>query len=179
MFSGKTEELLRRLMRAKRKGQTLRVFKPTVDTRYSSNEVVSHGGLRIEAETIQKLPKIDSTEIPQVIGIDEAQFFGTSALVEVQNYVALGARVILSGLDLTFQGQPFYPMPDLMAFAHKVTKLHAVCARCLGDATRTFRLASTPEVIENWTSGDIPLTPILVGGAESYEPRCVPCYYGT
>lgn len=181
MFSGKTEELIRRVMRAKQKGQKVLVFKPQIDTRYSRSEVISHGGLRVEARIVETLPFLESLgdlweppTRPDVVAIDEAQFFGLSVPEMVQNYTGLGVRVICSGLDLTYQGRPFPPMPELLAYADEVVKLRSVCARCFEDATRTHRLE--PTTPEDLPSGEAPLTPILVGGAEAYEPRCLSCY---
>jgi thymidine kinase len=180
MFSGKTEELIRRVMRAKQKGQKVLVFKPQIDTRYSRSEVISHGGLCVEARIIETLPVETLLEVwdpstrPDVIAIDEAQFFGLGVPHAVNTYAHLGVRVICSGLDLTYQGLPFPPMPELLAYADEVVKLRSVCARCFEDATRTYRLEPTSP--EELPEGVAPLTPILVGGAEAYEPRCLPCY---
>jgi thymidine kinase len=171
MFSGKTEELIRRLMRAKQMGKSVEVFKPHIDTRYAKSEVVSHAGLRIPARMVDTLPSFTSGSIPEVVGIDEAQFFGEPVVKVVEFLVQCGSRVVVSGLDLTYQGQPFHPMPHLLALADEVTKLRAVCARCLAEASRSFRLAP---VLQGEPVNET--NPIFVGGAESYEPRCVPCF---
>lgn len=162
MFSGKTEELIRRLFRAKQSGRVVCVFKPKIDVRYSTEEIVSHSGLRIDAYVTDTLV-LPAGADPDVVGIDEAQFFGAALIPFVEDCLQKGVRVIASGLDLTFKGEPFHPMPHLLALADDVVKLHAVCARCLKDASRTYRLADHSATV-------------LVGGAESYEPRCLACF---
>lgn len=152
-------------------GRTVEVFKPRIDTRYSEDEVVSHAGLRISARILDEVPQFTAESAPNVVGIDEAQFFGDHVVSVVESLLKLGSRVIVSGLDLTYQGKPFHPIPHLLALADEVVKLHAVCARCLGNASRSYRLVESPA--ESPSDGT---NPIFVGGAESYEPRCLACF---
>ncbi len=167
MFSGKSEELIRRLKRAKIARQKIQVFKPSIDTRYSEIEVVSHNG-----EKITGVPVKDSSEIMKkikddtdVVGIDEAQFFD-EGIVNVANELAdRGLRVILAGLDMDFRGEPFGPMPKLLAIAEEVQKLHAICTVCGEDATRTQRLIDGRPA-----RYDDPV--IMIGASEKYEARC-------
>lgn len=165
MFGGKTEELIKRLMRASRMGKRVEVYKPRLDTRYSQDEVVSHGGLRIPAHVVEGLPAFTGT-VPDVVGIDEGQFFGESLVPAVEALLSRGVRVIVSGLDLNSQGKPFEPMPTLLAMADEVVKLRAVCAQCLKEASRSYLYATVTPSQDG----------ILVGGAESYEPRCFACF---
>ncbi len=164
MFSGKTEELIRRLRRAQIAKLNVEIFKPATDVRYDENAVVSH-----DLNSIQSTPVENSAAIlllgtyTEVVGIDEAQFFD-EGLPEVCNQLAnRGIRVIAAGLDMDFQGKPFGPMPALMSIAELVTKVHAVCLQCGGPATYSYRTAAS----EN---------KILLGEKESYEPRCRICY---
>jgi thymidine kinase len=164
MFSGKTEELIRRLKRAKFARQSVEIFKPTVDVRYSEDEVVSH-----DENTIRSTPVENSANIlllsgnVDVVGIDEAQFFD-KGLVEVVNKLAnLGTRVIIAGLDMDFKGAPFGPIPGLMAIADYVTKVHAICVRCGSIAQFSHRLNEQEQVV-------------LLGEQEAYEPLCRTCY---
>lgn len=158
MFSGKTEELIRRLKRAKFANQKVEIFKPTVDTRYDEEEVVSH-----DANAIQSTPVPSSNNIliladdVEVVGIDEAQFFDDN-LPNVCNQLAnQGVRVIVAGLDMDFQGRPFGPMPHLMAIAEYVTKVHAICVRTGGLAQYSHRLNESDKIVE-------------LGATESYLP---------
>lgn len=165
MFSGKSEELIRRLRRAIIARQRVQVFKPALDDRYSATEVVSHSRWRLEAERIARAEEILERLNPrtEVVGIDEAQFFD-SALVGVCNHLAnLGKRVIVAGLDMDFRGQPFGPMPELLAIAEEVEKMHAICARCGAPASYTQRLTPAQEQV-------------LVGAADTYEARCRHCF---
>jgi len=164
MFSGKTEELIRRLRRAQIARLNVEIFKPKIDTRYHETEVVSHNATSIPSTPIENSSSILllGTDT-QVVGIDEAQFFD-DGLPEV--CVALankGIRIIVAGLDMDFQGKPFGPMPALMAIAEDVTKVHAVCVQCGAPATFSFRTVS----------GE---SKILLGEKESYEPRCRLCF---
>jgi len=164
MFSGKTEELMRRLKRARIARLSVGIFSPKADTRYSENSLVSHNANSIPSMPVSKASSIllPGSQV-QVVGIDEAQFFDDE-LPEICNTLAnKGVRVIIAGLDMDFQGQPFGPMPALMAIAESVTKLHAVCVKCGNHALYSYRLA--PE------DGQI-----LLGEKESYEPRCRICY---
>lgn len=167
MFSGKSEELIRRLKRGMYAKQKVVVFKPAIDDRYHKEKVVSHNGNAIEAITIKKAEEIleqDLTEV-YVIGIDEVQFFEDSVVEIAQDLAEQGHRVIVAGLDMDFRGKPFEPMPQLMAVSELVTKLQAVCAVCGAPASRTQRLINGRPAKE-----DDPI--IMVGADESYEPRC-------
>ncbi|QED49742.1 thymidine kinase [Cytobacillus dafuensis] len=167
MFSGKSEELIRRVRRAQFAKQQMVVFKPQIDNRYSDEEVVSHNGTAFTA-----IPISQSTEIFEhihseidVIAIDEVQFFDSEIVKVIQHLADSGHRVIAAGLDQDFRGEPFSHMPDLMAIAELVTKLQAVCAVCGSPASRTQRLINGEPA-----SYDDPV--ILVGASEAYEPRC-------
>ncbi|MFW5830979.1 MAG: thymidine kinase [Prolixibacteraceae bacterium] len=164
MFSGKTEELIRRLKRAKIARQTVEIYKPVIDVRYSEEEVVSH-----DENAIRSSPVENSSNIlllsgnVDVIGIDEAQFFD-NGLVEVAMKLAnMGIRVIAAGLDMDFKGAPFGPMPGLMAVADHVTKVHAICLRCGSIAQFSHRLSAKDQVV-------------LLGEKEQYEPLCRSCF---
>jgi thymidine kinase len=164
MFSGKTEELIRRLKRAKIARQKVEIFKPIVDNRYSKTEVVSH-----DENAIQSIPVSDSSKIldlasdVQVVGIDEAQFFD-NGLIEVCNKLAdRGIRVIVAGLDMDYKGRPFGPVPGLMAIAEYITKVHAICQRCGDLAQYSFRKSKEEELV-------------LLGELDEYEPLCRKCY---
>ncbi len=165
MFSGKTEELIRRLKRAKIAEMKVEVFKPKVDTRYDESAIVSHDTTSVLAQPVDdssKLLKISDETV--VVGIDEAQFFD-AYLPEVCQELALrGVRVIVAGLDMDFRGQPFGPMPHLLAIAEYVTKVHAICVHCGNLATHSYRLAEEDSVV-------------LLGEKGQYEPRCRTCYH--
>jgi len=167
MFSGKSEELIRRIKRAKIARQKVQVFKPSIDTRYSVVEVVSHAGDKVEAlpvsSTKELLEKIE--EDTEVIGIDEAQFFDTEIVDALRKIAKSGKRVIVAGLDMDFRGEPFGPMPYIMAIADEVLKLHAICTVCGEDATMTQRLINGEPASYN-----DPV--IMIGASESYEARC-------
>jgi thymidine kinase len=167
MFSGKSEELIRRVRRADFAKQNIKVFKPQIDNRYSKEEIVSHNGTAFRAQPIS-----DAKEIihyidadVDVIAIDEVQFFSDDIVDIVQMLANSGYRVIVAGLDQDFRGEPFGPMPKLLSIAELVTKLQAVCAVCGSPASRTQRLINGEPASYN-----DPV--ILVGAAESYEPRC-------
>ena len=167
MFSGKTEELIRRLRRAKIARQKVEIFKPAMERRYSGTDVVSH-----DENSIRCTPVDNSSNIlllsgdVQVIGIDEAQFFD-KGLAEVCNKLAnMGIRVIVAGLDMDFQGNPFGPIPHLMAIADHVTKVHAICVRCGNIAQFSHRLAKNGQLV-------------LLGEKNEYEPLCRDCYLKT
>lgn len=167
MFSGKSEELIRRLKRAKIAKQKVQVFKPSIDTRYSVVEVVSHAGDKIEAipvsSTAELIAKIE--EDTAVVGIDEAQFFDNDIVSSLRKLSKVGKRVIVAGLDMDFRGEPFGPMPYIMAIADEVIKLHAICTVCGEDATMTQRLINGEPAAYN-----DPV--IMIGASESYEARC-------
>ncbi len=164
MFSGKTEELIRRLKRAKFAKQRVEIFKPCVDTRYSEVDVVSHDHTTIASTPVDSSQSILlMTGDVDVIGIDEAQFFD-DGLVDVCRQLAnQGFRVIIAGLDMDFRGVPFGPMPALMAIADDVTKVHAICVRCGSPAYISHRLVTG----ENQ---------VLLGETDKYEPICRECY---
>ncbi|GEP84944.1 thymidine kinase [Staphylococcus piscifermentans] len=167
MFSGKSEELIRRLKRGIFAKQKVVVFKPTIDDRYHKEKVVSHNGNAIEAINIQCAEEIlehDLSEV-DVIGIDEVQFFENNIVDIAQDLAEQGHRVIVAGLDMDFRGRPFEPMPQLLAVSELVTKLQAVCAVCGAPASRTQRLINGRPA-----KADDPV--IMVGADESYEPRC-------
>lgn len=164
MFSGKTEELIRRLRRAQIARLTVEIFKPKTDTRFDETAVVSHN-----SNSILSTPVDNSSAIlllgsdVQVVGIDEAQFFDDE-LPHVCTVLAnRGVRVIVAGLDMDYKGNPFGPMPKLMAIAESVTKVHAVCVRCGNPALYSYRLVPDEATI-------------LLGEKESYEPRCRACF---
>ncbi|HOU01412.1 MAG TPA: thymidine kinase [Bacteroidales bacterium] len=164
MFSGKTEELIRRLRRAQFAGLKVEIFKPSIDKRYSEIRVVSH-----DEKSIVSTPVENSSSIlllsgdVDVIGIDEAQFFD-NAIVEVCNKLAdKGIRVIVAGLDMDFMGKPFGPMPGLLSVAEYVTKVHAICMRCGNLAQYSFRKTDEEQVV-------------VLGEKEKYEPLCRHCY---
>jgi thymidine kinase len=165
MFSGKSEELIRRLTRAKIARQRVQVFKPRIDDRYSEVEVVSHGGLRLTAFAVSSSAEVleKTQDRTEVVGIDEAQFFDPG-IVEVAGRLAdLGKRVVVAGLDQDYLGRPFEPMPALMAAAEEVTKTRAICVRCGAPASRTQRLVDSTERV-------------VVGAAGVYEARCRRCF---
>jgi thymidine kinase len=164
MFSGKTEELIRRLRRARLAGQKVEIYKPVIDERYSREEVVSH-----DARSIRSTPVETSSSIllmawgVDVVGIDEAQFFD-HGIVDVCNQLAdQGTRVIVAGLDMDYLGKPFGPMPELLAIAEYVTKVHAICMRCGNLAQYSYR--KTEEEGQ-----------VLLGEKDRYEPLCRACY---
>jgi thymidine kinase len=171
MYSGKSEELIRRIKRAKIAKQKIQVFKPEIDDRYSRCDVVSHAGEKQEAVSVSKAEEILSLvdKDTMVIAIDEAQFFDEK-LVEVCTYLAdKNKRVICAGLDMDFRGIPFGPMPQLMAVAEFVDKIQAICVMCGNPATRTQRL------IDGKPAGmSDPV--VLVGAQEKYEARCRKCH---
>lgn len=165
MFSGKTEELIRRMKRAQFAKQSVEIFKPEVDTRYDEEKVVSH-----DANEIHSTPVPASSNIlilannVDVVGIDEAQFFDNE-LVNVCNQLAnSGTRVIVAGLDMDFKGKPFGPMPGIMACAEYVTKVHAICMKCGDLANHSYRFSENNNLVH-------------LGETEAYEPLCRSCFY--
>lgn len=167
MFSGKTEELIRRLKRARIANKNIKAFKPAIDNRYHETHIMSH-----DENSVVSMPIKHSSEIlkiidenTEVVAIDEAQFFDTQ-LPDVCNEIALkGIRVIVAGLDMDYLGNPFGPMPQMLAIAEYVTKLHAICVVCGGTAQLSYR-------IENNSEGQV-----LVGSKNIYEARCRKCFY--
>ena len=164
MFSGKTEELIRRLKRAKFARQKVEIFKPALDTRYSEVEVVSHDSNHITSTPIESSASmlLLATDV-DVVGIDEAQFFDSDLVNVCEELARRGTRVIVAGLDMDFKCQPFGPMPNLMAIADEVTKVHAICVRCGNLAYVSHRLVE----------GD---KQVLLGEKMEYEPLCRECY---
>ncbi|ALM57592.1 MULTISPECIES: thymidine kinase [Staphylococcus] len=167
MFSGKSEELIRRLRRGLYAKQKVVVFKPAIDDRYHKDKIVSHNGNAIEAINISTAAEILKHDLSDtdVIGIDEVQFFEEGVVNIVEQLAKKGHRVITAGLDMDFRGEPFEPIPHLLAVSEEVTKLQAVCAVCGASSSRTQRL-----IDGNPAKIDDPV--ILVGANESYEPRC-------
>jgi len=165
MFSGKTEELIRRLKRVRIAGQSAEIFKPALDVRYDETDIVSHDAGRIRSTPVENHFNILLlTSDVSVVGIDEAQFF-EDGIVEVAEELALrGIRVIVAGLDMDFSGRPFGPIPGLLARAEYITKLHAICAKCGDIANYSYRLARIEDKI-------------LLGEKDVYEPRCRSCFY--
>ncbi len=165
MFSGKSEELIRRLRRAEFARQRVQIFKPVIDQRYSNSDIVSHSGLEIRSDCVRAAAEVMEKVEPrtEVVGIDEAQFLG-GGIVEVCAKLAdMGKRVIVAGLDTDFLGRPFEPMPRLLAVAEEITKLLAICVRCGNPAVHTQRLVASEELI-------------VVGASGMYEARCRRCF---
>src|SRR5690625_5246422 len=167
MFSGKSEELIRRLRQAKYGNLSVKVFKPVIDHRYSNDSVISHNGSSINAQSVKNSQEILNVvhKDLDIIGIDEVQFFDENIVSVVNTLANDGKRVIMAGLDTDFRGEPFGQMPTLMAISDSVTKLNAICPICGALASRTQRLIQgKPATYDDPT--------ILVGATESYEPRC-------
>ena len=165
MFSGKTEELIRRLRRATIAKQHVKIFKPAIDLRYSENSIVSHNEQSLPSVLIKDIKEVfEHSKDAQVIGIDEAQFF-SSDIIEVCNKLANeGKRVIVAGLDQDYKGIPFEPMPQLLAVAEYITKTLAICVECGNPADKTQRKTTSSERV-------------IVGAADIYEARCRRCHY--
>lgn len=172
MFSGKSEELIRRLRRAKIARQNVLTFKSSLDDRTSLEHVVSHDGNQLDAQPIKELALIEKTAFESdvhVIGIDEVQFFPHDIVPLICDLIEHGKRVVVAGLDLDFRGAPFGPMPMLLAIADKITKLRAICCECGMDAHFTQRLVNNaPARYDDPT--------IMIGAQESYQARCRSCY---
>ena len=165
MFSGKSEELIRRLRRAEIARQRVQIFKPIIDQRYSTNGIVSHSGLELASDLVRTAEDILIKVEPrtEVVGIDEGQFLGEGLLDVCTKMADLGKRVIVTGLDTDFMGRPFEPMPRLLAIAEEITKLLAICVRCGNPAVHTQRLVASEELI-------------VVGAGGMYEARCRRCF---
>lgn len=176
MFSGKTEELIRRVKRAVFARQRIQAFKPRIDDRYDAARIVGHSavadgaviegsGMMVDAVAVSTSASLESRVEPdtQVVAIDEAQFFDRDIVDVAQRLADRGLRVIVAGLDQDYLGRPFHPMPELMAVAEEVTKVHAVCTVCGASACRSQRLIQEGSTV-------------LVGGSESYEARCRVCF---
>lgn len=164
MFSGKTEELIRRLNRARIARLRVEIFKPGIDTRYSEEDVVSHNSNAIRSIPVENADQIlfYANDV-DVVGIDEAQFFGNNLCEVCQQLANQGIRVIVAGLDMDFLGKPFGPIPTLMAIAEDVTKVHAICMRCGSLAQYSYRKIVSDKLV-------------VLGETESYEPLCRSCY---
>jgi thymidine kinase len=165
MFSGKSEELIRRVRRAQIARQRVQLFKPRVDDRYAEDEIVSHSDMKMPSQTVSTAREIldlldDRTE---VVAVDEAQFFDTSLVGVVEGLANRGLRVIVAGLDQDYTGRPFDPMPQLLAVAEYVDKMLAICMRCGAPANRSQRLVESRDVV-------------VVGGSKQYEARCRRCF---
>ena len=164
MFSGKTEELIRRLRRAQFANQKIAIFKPSIDKRYSDVEVVSHDFHKITSRPVKEAAQmLDIEPDVQVVGIDEAQFFGKELVDVCQTLANRGVRVIAAGLDTDFMGVPFGPIPKLMAVAEDVQKVHAICVKCGNLANHSHRLSKSKDLV-------------LLGEKDVYEPLCRECF---
>lgn len=164
MFSGKTEELIRRIKRATFANQKVVIFKPKKDIRYGTDVVVSHDDNSFESIPVESsLEILDNISDAKVIGIDEAQFFDADLPAVCQKLAIRGCRVIIAGLDMDFRGAPFGPMPNLLAVAEYITKVHAICPHCGNLATHSYRLSAETETV-------------VLGEKDKYEPRCRVCY---
>ena len=164
MFSGKTEELIRRMKRAQFAKQKVEIYKPCIDVRYSEDEVVSHDSHSIPSTPIDSPASmlLLSSDV-EVVGIDEAQFFDDTIVEVVQTLANRGVRVIIAGLDTDFLGKPFGPMPALMAVAEEVQKVHAICVKCGSPANHSHRLSESDQLV-------------VLGETDIYEPLCRHCY---
>jgi len=167
MFSGKTDELIRRLVRATIAKQNVQVFKPAIDVRYAVEKVTSHAGADFDAIPVEKAKDIRERveKVTTVVAIDEAQFFDPEIVDVAQELADRSVRVIVAGLDMDFRGEPFGPMPIFMSKAEKVDKLHAICMTCGNEASRTQRLVNGKPA-----RYDDPV--VIVGASELYEARC-------
>ena len=164
MFSGKTEELIRRMKRAQFAKQKVEIYKPCIDVRYSEDQVVSHDSHSTPSIPIDTPAKmLDISSDVEVVGIDEAQFFDDTLVDVVQTLANRGIRVIIAGLDTDFLGKPFGPMPALMAVAEDIQKVHAICVKCGSPANHSHRLSASDELV-------------VLGETDIYEPLCRHCY---
>jgi thymidine kinase len=165
MFSGKSEELIRRLRRAQIARQRVQIFKPAIDTRFGEAEIVSHSAMKVPAESVSTAAELLARVLPdtEVVGIDEGQFFDAGLPAVVTRLANDGKRVIVAGLDTDYLSKPFEPMPQLLAIAEYITKTLAICMVCGGPANRTQRLVASKERV-------------LVGATGTYEARCRHCF---
>jgi thymidine kinase len=165
MFSGKSEELIRRLRRAEIARQRVQIFKPAMDQRYAEDHIVSHSELKIRSAGIKDPAELEAAldRRTEVIGIDEAQFLGQELVDLVVRLADIGKRIIIAGLDTDYLGRPFHPMPELLAVADDITKTLAICIQCGNPAKHTQRLVARDELI-------------VVGAGEIYEARCRRCF---
>ncbi|MEO0732371.1 MAG: thymidine kinase [Bacteroidota bacterium] len=164
MFSGKTEELIRRLKRARIAGQHVEIFKPKIDTRYGEGRIASHDSNSLLATPITNTARL--LEVPDtttVVGLDEAQFFDLTVVDHAQELARRGKRVVIAGLDMDFRGKPFGPMGQLLAVAEYITKVHAICSHCGNLATHSYRLVQDQDTV-------------VLGEKDLYEARCRRCY---
>jgi thymidine kinase len=165
MFSGKSEELIRRLRRAEIARQRVQIFKPGIDQRYSEDHIVSHSELKIRSDSVRDAAELESKldRRVEVIGIDEAQFLGEEIVDAVVRLADIGKRIVIAGLDTDYLGRPFHPMPELLAVADEITKTLAICMQCGNPAKHTQRLVASEELI-------------VVGATGMYEARCRRCF---
>ncbi|HZD94523.1 MAG TPA: thymidine kinase [Candidatus Sulfotelmatobacter sp.] len=165
MFSGKSEELIRRLRRAEIARQRVQIFKPIIDHRYAADQIVSHDDGRIHADAVNNATEVQAKLDlrTEVIGIDEAQFLGEAMVDFVVRLADMGKRVVIAGLDTDYLGRPFHPMPELLAVADEITKALAICMQCGNPAKHTQRLIASEELV-------------VVGAAGMYEARCRRCF---
>jgi len=165
MFSGKTEELIRRLRRAQIANRKVEIFKPMIDTRYHETDVVSHNNNSIRSTPVEHSQNILLLASGiDVVGIDEAQFMDASLPDVCEQLAKSGIRVVIAGLDMDFEGKPFGPIPELLAIADHITKVNAICVQCGDIAHFSYRISASE-------------SRVLLGEKESYEPRCRSCYY--
>lgn len=165
MFSGKSEELIRRLRRAEIARQRVQIFKPGIDERYSEDHIVSHSDLRIRSESVRDAAEVQSRLDwrTEVLGLDETQFLGVEIVDFVVRLADMGKRIIIAGLDTDYLGRPFHPMPELLAVADEITKTLAICMQCGNPAKHTQRLIASEDLV-------------VVGAAGMYEARCRRCF---
>ncbi|MGH9523951.1 MAG: thymidine kinase [Terriglobales bacterium] len=165
MFSGKSEELIRRLRRAEIARQRVQIFKPGIDQRYSEDHIVSHSELKIRSDSVKDAAELEAKldRRVEVIGIDEAQFLGDGIVDTVVQLADIGKRILIAGLDTDYLGRPFHPMPELLAVADEITKTLAICMQCGNPAKHTQRLVASEDLI-------------VVGAAGTYEARCRRCF---
>jgi len=165
MFSGKSEELIRRLRRAEIARQRVQIFKPGIDQRYSDDHIVSHSELRIRSESVRDAAEVQARLDwrTEVIGLDEAQFIGPDIIDLAVRLADMGKRIIIAGLDTDYLGRPFHPMPELLAVADEITKTLAICMQCGNPAKHTQRLIDSEDLV-------------VVGAAGMYEARCRRCF---
>ena len=165
MFSGKSEELIRRLRRAEIARQRVQIFKPGIDQRYSEDHIVSHSELKIRSDSVRDAAELEAKldRRVEVIGIDEAQFLGEGIVDAVVQLADIGKRIVIAGLDTDYLGRPFHPMPELLAVADEITKTLAICMQCGNPAKHTQRLVASEDLI-------------VVGAAGMYEARCRRCF---
>jgi len=164
MFSGKTEELIRRVRRAQIARQTVGIYKPKIDNRYSTDHIVSHSELKLQSTVVERPEEIlEHAQNAQVVGIDEGQFFSPDLVAVAEELANQGKRVIIAGLDQDYRGIPFEPMPQLLAIAEYITKTLAICVVCGNPADRTQRITGSHERV-------------LIGALDSYEARCRRCF---